>query len=446
MANYKLIPTTALLLVLTLLILRVPPAHSITTGQGATLVLGQTNFMSGGSATTASGLSTPFNMAFDQSGNLWVGDFSNNRVLEYLKGSGFTTGESASVVIGQSGFGSGAPATTATGLSGPTGLAFDQAGNLWVGDLFNNRVLEYLKGSGFTTGQAASIVVGQSDFTSSGFATTATGLKGPTGLALDQAGNLWVGDLFNERVLEYLKGSGFTTGQAASVAIGQSDFTSSGAATTATGLTLPDTVAFDLSGNLWVADYGNNRVLEYLKGSGFTTGQAASVVIGQSDFVSGGSATTATGLSTPYAATLDGTGNLWVGDSGNNRILGFAGSLQGITTSTSASTSTSTTTTITTTVLTSISTATSAATTVSTSVVTSVSTTALTSITTTTATATTVSPTTITSVSGTTSTTVSTTTATTQAAGSVDLSIAGAIAVVTLIGGVIFGYLLKRRS
>ena len=195
----------------------------------------------------------------------------------------------------------------------------------------------------FATDQDATLVIGQTGFTSSGHATTtADGLYSPVSVALDSSGNLWVADYDYNRVLEYLKGGGFSTGQSASLVIGQSDFTSGGAATTATGLDAtglngPSSVAFDASGNLWVADEGNNRVLEYLKGSGFSTGQSASLVIGQTDFTSGGAATTAGGLSSPVSVALDSSGNLWVADSRNARVLGFADSLQGTTTTTSTS-------------------------------------------------------------------------------------------------------------
>lgn len=62
-------------------------------------------------------------------------------VLEYT--SPFSTGMSASLVIGQSSFTTGEPAASANGLGEPRGAAFDPSGNLWVADSVNNRVLEY---------------------------------------------------------------------------------------------------------------------------------------------------------------------------------------------------------------------------------------------------------------------------------------------------------------
>jgi uncharacterized protein (TIGR03437 family) len=162
-------------------------------------------------------------------------------------------------VIGQSSFTSGEAATTATGVSTPTGIVFDSSRNLWLADRGNNRVLKYTYP--FSTGQAASLVIGQSSFTTSTTATTATGLNSPRGIAIDPSGNLWVTDRSNNRVLEY--SYPLSAGEAASVAIGQSSFTTSAAATTATGLSNPRGIAFDSSGNLWLAEQGNNRVLQY---------------------------------------------------------------------------------------------------------------------------------------------------------------------------------------
>ncbi|MBI3860065.1 MAG: NHL repeat-containing protein [Thaumarchaeota archaeon] len=192
-----------LVILLFFMLLRPFPVSSFSNGEGATIVIGQTGFSSTGSATTAAGLHSPQAAAFDSSGNLWVVDSYSSRVLEYLKGGGFTTGQSASLVIGQSGLGSGSSATTATGLSFPLALAFDSSGNLWVADGGNDRVLEYLKGGGFTTGQSASLVIGQSDFTSSGAAAGPGGLHYPAGIAFDDPGNLWVVDSYQNRVLAF---------------------------------------------------------------------------------------------------------------------------------------------------------------------------------------------------------------------------------------------------
>ena len=64
-----------------------------------------------------------------------------HRVLEYA--APLSTHEAASIVIGQNNFMNSSTVTTSTGMDGPSGIAFDSSGNLWVSDQLNNRVLEY---------------------------------------------------------------------------------------------------------------------------------------------------------------------------------------------------------------------------------------------------------------------------------------------------------------
>ena len=164
-------------------------------------------------------------------------------------------------------FSTSVPASTSgTGEFVPGGLAFDATGNLWVADGRNNRVIEYV--APFVTGEAASLVLGQSSFTSNTFATSATGEGNPGAVAFDSSGNLWVVDTTNSRVLEY--SAPFSTDEAASLVLGQSSFTTSTTVTTASGLMYPEGLAFDSGGNLWVTDNYNNRVLEYAPSSGST--------------------------------------------------------------------------------------------------------------------------------------------------------------------------------
>ena len=158
-------------------------------------------------------------------------------------------------------------------------MAFDGSGNLWVTDSGNNRVLEFAQP--FTFGQAASLVLGQSSFTTSATSTSASGVNIPRAVVFDSAGNLWITDAANNRVAEIVKGGGFTNGEAATMVEGQPGFN-----LTPNPLNLydPTSAAFDSAGNLWVVDSGNNRILEYASnGYQFITGQSASLVIGQPD-------------------------------------------------------------------------------------------------------------------------------------------------------------------
>jgi sugar lactone lactonase YvrE len=286
-----------------------------TNGQAANLVLGQPDFVSRGSALTATGMQEPWDVAQDNAGNIYVADYSNCRVLQFKPP--FTNGMAASLVFGQPDFVTAACLTTQNGLGGPTGLKFDHSGNLWVVDYSVNRILEYVPP--FTTGMNASLVIGQADFTSSGIATTSTGLDVPYFVAFDNSGDLWVTDAINSRVLKYVPP--FANGMAASLVIGQTDFVSSGSATTASGLTKPTGITFDRAGNLWIGDSLNSRVLQYLQP--FATGMSASLVLGQPDFVTVAANTTQNGFDEPFGLDFDSRGNLAVADEANSRTMAF---------------------------------------------------------------------------------------------------------------------------
>ena len=302
-------------LVSVLLLGFLPHAFAFSTGEAATLVIGDPSLTAFNPGATSTGLVGPFALAFDSSHNLWVADSYGNRILEYK--APFSTDEAASIVIGQSNFTGLGSATTSTGLSTPNGLAFDSGGNLWVSDSSNNRILEYR--APLSTGEAASIVIGQSNFTGSGERTTATGLDNPYGLTFDSSGNLWVADLQNGRVLEYT--APFSTGEAASLVIGEPNFVTSNDQVSLRGLNAPDAVAFDSSGNLWVAD--GHRNLEYT--APLSTHEPASMVIGQNNFTNSSTVTTSAGMDGPGDLAFDSSGNLWVSD--GHRVLEYTAPL-----------------------------------------------------------------------------------------------------------------------
>jgi len=144
------------------------------------------------------------------------------------------------------------------------------------------------------------VVLGQADFihgsANQGGAVAANTINGGDGVAFDGSGNLWVPDALNHRVLEFP--APFTTNMPASLVLGQADFVHAsanqgGAAPTSATLNFPHQVAFDSSGRLFVSDSGNSRTLVFAPP--FSNGMNASLVIGQPDFTSAAAATTAAG-------------------------------------------------------------------------------------------------------------------------------------------------------
>jgi hypothetical protein len=209
----------------------------------------------------------------------------------------FTNGMAASVVLGQTDFtsnscnrgaGIAGPATANT-VCFPGGLGFDSQGNLWVADTNSSRVLQFRPP--FSNGMAASVVLGQADFagilcnrsSAPQAPAEANTTCAPFGLAFDGPGNLWVADNGNSRVLQYALP--FTNGMAASLVLGQANFTTTYSLTpppTSSTIWFPMSLAFDTSGRLFVADMMASRTLIFTPP--FSNNMAATLVLGQQDF------------------------------------------------------------------------------------------------------------------------------------------------------------------
>ncbi len=339
--------------------------NPLTPGASINRVLGQPDSMHNGvNEVKPQSLDFPQAIALDASAHLYVADTKNNRVLGWHSASAFADGDPADLVIGQADFASracnqGAPAPSALSLCFPTGLAADTSGTLYVSDTANSRVLGYTApfasfipgtpivdpAAAIVLGQGASFIIGTQNAGGIG----AGSLDQPQGIAIDQAGNAYVADTSNNRVLEY--NQPVTNGASASRVFGQdqtgSNFIAvqcnngagSGGPAGATTLCLPEGVGLDPSANLYIADSDNNRVLEYnsplavvngLAGSGDVT---ADVVFGQTGFtanaVNASSETPgANTLQFPEGVAADSLGNLYVADTSNTRVLGFATPLQ----------------------------------------------------------------------------------------------------------------------
>jgi len=330
---------------------------AFTNGSPADLVIGQPDFYSTGCnsdtgnplVASASDLCFPYGITVDSSGNLYVADEGNSRVLEYntpfagCGGSFPCVGGAANLVFGQgsspasTGCNSDTGSTpTAIDLCYPYGVAVDAGGNLYVADQSNNRVLEY--NTPLTNGATANMVFGQGGSFNSNTANYGglgtSSLSYPSGVAVDSSGNLYVADGGNSRVLEY--NTPLTYGATANMVFGQGNIFARagcnsrprGGNATAENLCNPYGVAVDSADNLWVADQGNNRVLEY---NAPLTSQltAADAVFGQNNsFTSndcnfGGTSAGADSLCDPSGAALDSSGNLYVADTTNNRVLKY---------------------------------------------------------------------------------------------------------------------------
>ena len=181
----------------------------------ADAVLGELDFAHSSRNTLAEdSVAYPSATAIDTSRSpeaVYVADTENSRVLVWLDAAAFSNGDNADLVIGQPDLlsaGCNSDGVSASSLCAPSGVAVDKAGNLYVADGYynnHNRVLEYNDPSG--TDQVADRVFGQGgDFTSNECnlgGISESSLCGPEGVAADGAGNLYVADSYNHRVLRF---------------------------------------------------------------------------------------------------------------------------------------------------------------------------------------------------------------------------------------------------
>jgi hypothetical protein len=216
-------------------------------------------------------------------------------------------------------------ATGPNSLCAPSGVTVDKSGNVYISD--GSRVLEY--NTPLTTDTSADRVFGQNDkFTTDGCnlgGESAGTLCGASGIALDNAGDLFVVDQANSRVLEYDSPPLHDT--VADRVIGTCGSFTSNACCPGDNLTLnsPFGLALDAMGNLYVADRFHNRVLE--NDDPISTDTLADRVFGQGDNFAttdcnhGGPS--ADSLCGPVDVAFDSNGNLHVSDSGNHRALSY---------------------------------------------------------------------------------------------------------------------------
>jgi len=261
----------------------------------------------GGPAAQAQ-LSTPEALALDNTGHLYIADSYNARVRMVDLHTGVITTVAGNGQDGASG--DGGPAAHAE-LSFPKGLALDNAGHLYIADSYNSRVRVVNLHTGVITA-----VVGngkQGDSGDGGPATHAQ-LNEPDSLALDHAGHLYIADSKNERVRVVDLHTGLIT---TFVGNGLSGGRGDGGPTTQAELDRPDGLALDNAGHLYIADSRNNRVRVVNLHTGVITAVAGN---GHSGANGDGEPATQAQLNDPAGLALDNAGHLYIADYNDHSV------------------------------------------------------------------------------------------------------------------------------
>jgi predicted RNase H-like HicB family nuclease len=245
---------------------------------------------------TAASFFNPAGVAVDEAGNVYVADQDNNKIRK-ISPSGLV-----STLAGSGAFGSDDGQGTAASFFNPAGVAVDEAGNVYVADQNNNKIRK-ISPSGLVSTLAGSGALGFAD--GQGIAAS---FKYPRGLAVDGSGNVYVADSYNHTIRK-ISPSGLVSTLAGSGNQGFAD----GTATTAM-FSYPAGVAVDSYGNVYVADFHNNRIRK-ISPLGEVSTLAGS---GNEDFADGQG--TDASFHYPAGVAVDGSGNVLVADAVNNRI------------------------------------------------------------------------------------------------------------------------------
>ena len=275
-----------------------------------TIVGGRNNEGDNGPAVAAR-LNDPSGVAVDGAGNLYIADSANNRIRRVDAFGAITTVAGT----GESGYsGDGGPAVEAA-LNNPADVAVDSAGNLYIADLYNSRIRRVNR-LGIITTVAGT---GESGYSGDGGPANQARLFGPTGLAVDSAGNLYIADSANNRIRRV-----DTAGTITTVAgIGVRGRSGDGGPANRARLFGPTGLAVDSAGNLYIADSANNRIRR-VDTAGTITTVAGIGVRGRSG--DGGPANRAR-LSFPSDVAVDGAGNLYFTDGPRIRRVDRSGTI-----------------------------------------------------------------------------------------------------------------------
>ena len=263
----------------------------------------------GGAAISAQ-LNNPSGISADISGgNIYIADRDNSKI-RMVNSAGIITTFAGTGVAGSSGDGG---AATSAQLHGPTGVTVDNNGNLYIVDP-NNRKIRMVTSTGIMTTFAGTGVAGSSG---DGGKATSAQLNGPSGVGTDSSGNLYIVDNGNNKI-RMVNNAGIITTFAG---IGTLGYSGDGGSATSAELCEPQCVATDTHGNVYISDYGNNDIRLVTSTGIITTfaGGNGMTYSGAGNSGDGGVATSAK-LFNPLGVAVDIHGKLYISDHVNNKI------------------------------------------------------------------------------------------------------------------------------
>jgi uncharacterized protein (TIGR03437 family) len=265
---------------------------------------GTIGYSGDGGLATGAGLFQPYGISVDSAGDVYIAEAADCRVrmIDLKLDINTIAGNGSPGFAGDSG-----PAGAAL-LNEPTGVVVDSSGNLYVADSLNGRVRK------ITPSAAISTVAGNGGYSYSGDGGPAAKaeLYQPQAVAVDASGNSYIADSGNHVVRKVA-----ANGTIATIAgNGVAGYGGDGGSGAKAQLNTPTGVAVDNSGNVYIADSGNHRVRRVASDGSISTFAGN----GTAGFAGDGGAAASAELYTPFGLAVDASGNLYIAELGNSRV------------------------------------------------------------------------------------------------------------------------------
>ncbi len=278
---------------------KVTPGGTITTIAGT----GNAGYSGDGGPATSAELYGPYRVTVDLQGNVYIPDSGNSRVRKVSPDGTITTvaGNGADGYAGDGGL-----ATDAT-LNYPEAVAFDSAGNYYIADEGAN-VIRKVNTSGIITTAAGT---GNPGYAGNGGPATSATLNGPVGVQVDASGNIYISDQQNNVIRKVT--NGIISTFAGNGAFG---FAGDGGPAIDAEFAYPASIGLDAAGNLYIPDINNDRIRVIL-----TDGTIQTVAgNGTKGFEGDGGPALDAEINVPRSVSVAPNGNVYIGDFGNNRV------------------------------------------------------------------------------------------------------------------------------
>src|SRR5664279_2572581 len=291
-----------------------------------TLIAGNSRagFAGDGGPAVSAQLNAPQGLALDAAGNLYIADALNNRV-RMVNPQGIITTFAGNGLTNPPGFWGDTGLATDASLHLPTGLAVDSSGKVYIAVSADNTVrvvttdgvINIFAGAGYKGYYGDYAKDSISGIVSSTGVATVAGLTNPQDIAIGPSGSLLIADTGNATIRKVDSTGVITTISGnGNVGISGDDVA------TTLAMVAPFGVAVDSAGNVYVAEYGSNRIRKIDTSGKITT----AVGDGNQGFAGDGGAPNKVEMSLPTSVVVDSSGNLYFADSLNNRIRKLAGS------------------------------------------------------------------------------------------------------------------------